>query len=116
MNSPKRITQLNGTELRAQVGSATARPSTALKTEMAGVMTPSPNKSAAPATAKNATNEIRPGRATRRCSGTSASKAKMPPSPLLSAFMMKIRYFTVTTSVNAQNNSDRTPNKSDSDG
>ena len=33
----------------------------------------------------------------------------MPPSPLLSARMMKTRYLTTTTSVSAQKNSDSTP-------
>jgi len=33
----------------------------------------------------------------------------MPPSPLLSARMMKLRYFTTTTSVSDQKNRDRMP-------
>ena len=41
--------------------------------------------------------------------GTSASSAKMPPSPLLFARMMKARYFTVTTMVSDQKNSDSSP-------
>ena len=36
----------------------------------------------------------------------------MPPSPLLSARMMKVRYLTVTTIVSDQKISDRTPSRS----
>ncbi len=48
--------------------------------------------------------------------GTSASSAKMPPSPLLSAFMMNVRYLTVTTIVSDQKISDRMPSRSASVG
>ena len=41
--------------------------------------------------------------------GSSAINAMMPPSPSLSARMMMVTYFTVTTMVNAQNTSDSTP-------
>ena len=40
---------------------------------------------------------------------TSASRARLPPSPLLSARIMKARYFTVTTAVTDQKISDSTP-------
>ena len=33
----------------------------------------------------------------------------MPPSPLLSAFMMKVRYFTATTAMSDQTMSERMP-------
>ena len=103
------MAQLIGTTAPPKRGSATARPSTAPSTEIAGVMMPSPYSRAAPITANSATAEIRPGLAPRICSGTSASSAKMPPSPLFSAFMMKVRYFMVTTSISAQKISDRMP-------
>ena len=41
--------------------------------------------------------------------GMSASSAKMPPSPWLSARMMKPRYFTATTRVSDQSIRDSTP-------
>jgi hypothetical protein len=40
---------------------------------------------------------------------TSAIKAMMPPSPLLSARMMKITYLMDTTKMSDQNTSDSTP-------
>ena len=55
---------------------------------------------------------IRPGLPARMCRGASANRAKMPPSPRLSARMMKTRYLTKTTSVNAQKIKDRMPNRS----
>ncbi len=41
--------------------------------------------------------------------GIKASSAKMPPSPLLSAFMMNSRYLKATTMKSDQKNSDRMP-------
>ena len=49
----------------------------------------------------------RPG--VRALSGSSASREKMPPSPRLSARMMKPRYFTVTTIMSDQMMSESTP-------
>ena len=43
--------------------------------------------------------------------GTSARRARIPPSPALSAFMMKVRYFTVTTIVSDQTMRDRMPSR-----
>lgn len=50
----------------------------------------------------------------RRCPGrmprnASAVSARMPPSPWLSARMMKMTYFTVTVMISAQKISDSTP-------
>ena len=42
-----------------------------------------------------------------RCAN--AASASTPPSPLLSARMMKTTYFTVTTTTNAQKISDKAP-------
>ena len=44
-----------------------------------------------------------------RCACISASRAKMPPSPWLSAFVMNPRYFTLTTSTRDQKMSDNIP-------
>ena len=41
-NKPTRITQANGTTRSSNADEATSNPSTALTTEMAGVMSPSP--------------------------------------------------------------------------
>ena len=48
----------------------------------------------------------------RNRSGTSASSARIPPSPPWSARITKTMYFTVTTRRSAQNMSDSTPNRS----
>ena len=85
---------------------ATPSPSTADSTEMAGVMTPSPYSNAAPNRAANTTHT--PERLSLR-PGTRANSAKMPPSPLLSARMMNDRYFTATTMMSDQKNSDKRP-------
>ena len=53
-NSPTRIAQVSGTTSGESLGLAMARPSTALRTEIAGVMTPSPYSSEAPITASSA--------------------------------------------------------------
>ena len=45
----------------------------------------------------------------RSFSGTTARSAKMPPSPWLSARMMNVRYFTVTTIVSDQKMSESRP-------
>ena len=41
--------------------------------------------------------------------GTSASRARMPPSPALSAFMMKVRYLTATTMISDHTTRESTP-------
>ena len=40
---------------------------------------------------------------------TSAVSARMPPSPLLSARMINVMYLSVTTTISAQNTTERTP-------
>jgi hypothetical protein len=97
--SPSRITQLNGTTLRDQLGSATLSPSAALNTEIAGVMTPSPYSSAAPIKANSATKEILPGLVRILREPPQRETCRLP---LLWAFMMKVKYLTVTTIVSAQ--------------
>ena len=85
-----------------------SRPSTAERTEMAGVMTPSPYRRAVPKT-PSATRT--PARATRRCSRgrTRAVRARMPPSPLLSARITKNRYLTEMMMTSDQNAREQMP-------
>ncbi len=64
-------------------------------------------------TTSRATTEIRlPPVGRRSRSGTMARRAKMPPSPRLSARMINVRYFTVTTIVSDQKMSDSKPKTS----
>ena len=87
------------------------RPSTADSTLMAGVITPSPYSSAAPMSTSRVSAET-PCSFLPIRSGTSASRARIPPSPWLSARMMNARYLTVTTIINDQKMSERTPRTS----
>ncbi len=91
-----------------RAGVATSRPSTADRTEIAGVMTPSPKNSAAPNRPSDI-NIMRPRVLRVVDRNTSASKAMMPPSPRLSARIMNTTYFSVTTMISAQEMSDSTP-------
>ena len=70
-------------------------PSTADSTDNAGVIMPSPKKSAAPNSPSSIRTRARAGSCTPR--NTSAISAMMPPSPLLSARMMKTTYLIDTT-------------------
>ena len=70
-----------GTTNRSKAGATSFRPSTAESTEMAGVITASPKKNAAPAMPSPSSRDALP-RATR---WPSAIRAKVPPSPSLSA-------------------------------
>ncbi len=76
---------------------------------MAGVMMPSPKRSAAPTMTSPATSPMLPRGALPSLGGTSARSAMMPPSPSLSARIRKERYLTVTTIVTLQTMSDTTP-------
>jgi hypothetical protein len=85
-----------------------SRPSTALSTDTAGVMSASQKKSAVPASASPIkTCEPRAAGTSRRCA--SASSARMPPSPSLSARIMTTTYLSVTEIASAQKMSDSTP-------
>jgi len=53
------------------------------------------------------TSQVMPEPLVTRC--TSASSARLPPSPRLSARMMMATYFKDTSSMIAQNTSDSTP-------
>ena len=107
-NSNTMITAEIGTIQWSSAGAMISRPSTAPSTEMAGVMTPSPKKSAAP-NSPSMTIHQRARWLERTLRWASAVSAMMPPSPLLSARMMKPAYLTDTTRTSAQNTSDSTP-------
>ncbi len=80
-------------------------PSTALSTEIAGVIMASPKNSDAPA---------KPTTSSTPCSRPAAgrareSRAMVPPSPWLSARMTSTTYFRATISTTDQNTSESTP-------
>src|ERR1700694_1893844 len=89
-------------------GFRTSRPSTALNTEIAGVISASQKKNAVPASASPTATfaQVLPV-ISRRCA--SANSARIPPSPSLSARMMTVRYFRVTEMARLQKISDSTP-------
>ena len=88
-------------------GEMTSRPSMAERMEMAGVMTPSPKNRPAPMMPKMPIMlrdfALRATRVAR------AMRERVPPSPLLSARMMKVTYLRVTTTVSDQKISERMP-------
>ena len=106
--SPTSTTQVSGTTQGLKPGAASSSPSRADSTEMAGVIIPSPNRSAAPAMTRSATKPI----PTAERFGSSARSARMPPSPRLSARMTKLTYFTETARMSAQRMSEMTPKMS----
>ncbi len=89
-------------------GLSSSRPSTALSTEMAGVISASQKKNAVPASARPTATlaQVLPV-ISRRCAR--ANSARMPPSPSLSARMMIVRYLSVTEIARLQKISDSTP-------
>ena len=105
---PMRMTTVSGTTAAEKFGLTSLRPSMAESTEMAGVMMPSPYRSAAPMRPR----AMSTARRRRRCDvflRMSASMARMPPSPRLSARMMKTMYLKLTTRISDQRISDSTP-------
>ena len=86
---------------------ATSKPSTALSTEMAGVIRPSPYSSAVPKTPSMTSAAVR--RPPGVFGMTSAVSARMPPSPRLSARMMKVMYLMEMMITSAQNATDASP-------
>ena len=104
-NSPSRIATDSGTIRCASAGVATWTPWIEPRTEIAGVMTPSPKNSAAPKI-PSVTNSA-PCATRLRCS--SAVSAMIPPSPRLCARMMKPAYLIDTTTISAQKINDATP-------
>ena len=110
MNRPNRITRVTGTTTCASAGVLTSRPSTAPSTEMAGVITPSPYRRAAPKSPSATSSNRRFLSSPRRfCWRSRASRARIPPSPRLSARRMNTMYFTLTTRISDQRISERTP-------
>ena len=89
-------------------GDKTSKPSTALSTEMAGVIMLSPKNKAAPSAPAIVTGQRNMDVLLRLCV-TRAVSAKMPPSPWLSARMMMNTYLSVTTKTSDQVISDRIP-------
>ena len=87
-------------------------PSTALNTDMAGVIMASPKKRDAPAS-PTIKSPVRNTPATGRARDRSAI---VPPSPSLSAFMTKTTYLIATTRMMAQKTSESTPNTAASEG
>ena len=88
------------------------RPSTALNTDIAGVIMASPKNRDAPASPtirSPVCNLPATGRASER-------SAIVPPSPRLSAFMTKTTYLIATTRMIAQKTSERTPKTAASEG
>ncbi len=101
------MTQDTGSTQSANAAEATSKPSTALSTEMAGVINPSPYNNAVP----NTPSITRPAicRLLRAVCITSAVSAKIPPSPRLSARMTSARYLTEMITINAQKAMEATP-------
>ena len=89
-------------------GDKTSKPSTALSTEIAGVIMLSPKNRAAPSAPAIVTGQ-RKADVLLRLWETKAVSAKMPPSPWLSARMMMNTYLSVTTKTSDQLIKDRIP-------
>ena len=105
MKRPTRMAAATGTTYGLRSGVTISTPSTALSTEMAGVIIASPkNSDAPPRPMIKSVLRILPD--TGR---TSDSNAIVPPSPSLSARMTIKTYLTATTRMTAQNTSDNTP-------
>src|SRR5690242_11765 len=107
-NRPSSTATVSGTTQCDSAGAATSRPSTADSTEIDGVITPSPKNSAAPSKAISTTSlRMRVDWPTARWA--SVISAMMPPSPLLSARITRLTYFTATTRISDQVTSERIP-------
>src|SRR5450432_376797 len=89
-------------------GVATSSPSMADSTEIAGVITLSPKNKATPINPRVTTSCLLRGWFPTACRA-SASRAMLPPSPWLSARMMKPMYFTDTTRISDHTVSESTP-------
>jgi len=89
-------------------GCADPSPSTDAMTLIAGVIVPSPKKSATP-NIPSKTRAAFPARPLTRRPRTSATRAMMPPSPRLSAPITKVTYLTETTRMIVQITSEIIP-------
>jgi hypothetical protein len=106
---------VTGTMNFSNSGAISLRPSIADSTEIAGVMTPSPNRSAAPMTPSRTTIGT-PGPLAIRSEATSDKSARMPPSPSLSARSTNTTYLSETISISAQKISETMPSTSAASG
>jgi hypothetical protein len=103
-NNPTRITTTSGSTYGVIEGNGSFRPSSALSTEIAGVIAPSPYSKAAPSRPRAMT----PARS--RCRSPSRdNNARMPPSPSLSARMTRAAYLTDVVMSSVQTISDNMP-------
>src|SRR5690606_24816691 len=109
---PTMMTSVIGTTHCSISGATVWMPSTAARTDMAGVMMASPTNMAAPATPSQV---IQAGALANDLRASVISES-VPPSPLLSARVTKNTYLTVTVSVSAQTISDTSPSSSTSAG
>ena len=109
-NSPTITTAEMGSTNSFSAGLETSSPSTAERTEIAGVITPSPKNRQAPPMPTSASVAFSRGPCATRCA--SAISARMPPSPRLSACITSSTYLTVTISTSDQKISDRMPSTS----
>jgi len=107
-NSAIRITTVIGLTQGVKPAPTTSRPSTALSTEIAGVMTPSPYSSVAPKMPMAISRRRLPVPAALQ-GRTSASRARIPPSPWLSARITTRTYLNAITISNDHTISDSTP-------
>ncbi len=107
-NNRASTASVTGITAFSKSGSSISSPSTALNTEIAGVISASQKKNAVPARARpiNHLNQCRLASGAR-CA--SANKARIPPSPWLSARIMTVTYLNVTDSIRLQKMSDRQP-------
>ena len=106
-NNAMMMTTEAGTISSCASGKLTLRPSTADMTEIAGVITPSPKNRQAPPIPISAMVRLTRSDVAVRCA--SAIRARMPPSPRLSARMTSRTYFTVTMRISDQKISERQP-------
>src|ERR1700676_725201 len=96
-NSTTRMTTVSGTTKCSSAGAASLRPSTADRTEIAGVIVESPMNIDAPTTPIASNGQLlRPS-----ARWPSAINDSVPPSPLLSARSSSSTYFAVTTTNSA---------------
>jgi len=107
--SKKRIVHVRGKTTGVATWVATPRPSTAERTVIAGVITPSPARNAAPRIPPPMANARVRGDILFASCNINPMRAKIPPSPSLSARRKKITYLMLTTMIRDQKISDMTP-------
>ena len=107
-NRTRRMTRVSGTTKRPIWGAYSLIPSTALNTEIAGVMVPSPYSKVAPISPTMTMTARHPPRLAF-CGLIRARRARMPPSPWLLARMMRPAYLTEITTISDQKINDTIP-------